>query len=132
MVTRRERKQEAFDDLKLYLSETEGILLVEGIRDVEAIKLLCPAASVEVFSHVGKTEHDVVDALAAKTRRVLILTDFDEKGVAIAKRLSQLLEAEGVHVDRETRSRIARLMGVLGVKTIEALDDIELGRDVGP
>jgi 5S rRNA maturation endonuclease (ribonuclease M5) len=132
MVTRRERQHEAFDDLKLLLGETEGVVLVEGIRDVDAIKVLCPTAYVEVFSHVGKTEHDVVDALAAKTRSVLVLTDFDEKGVVIAKRLSQLLEAEGVHVDRETRGRIARLMGVLGVKTIEALDDIDLGRGAGP
>jgi 5S rRNA maturation endonuclease (ribonuclease M5) len=132
MVTRRERQQEALEELKLMLGEAPGIILVEGVRDVEAVKALSPQSTVEVFSHVGQTEHDVVDAIAAKTRSILVLTDFDEKGASIAKRLTQLLEAEGVRVDREARGKIARLMGILGVKTIEALDDIDLGYGDGP
>ncbi len=132
MVTRRERQQEALDELKLLLGEEIGVILVEGARDVEAIKALSPDASVEVFSHVGQTEHDTANALAMKTREVLVLTDFDGKGASIAKRLSQLLEAEGVRVNREARGKIARLMNILGVKTVEALDDIDPGRGNRP
>jgi 5S rRNA maturation endonuclease (ribonuclease M5) len=129
MVTRRERQQEALDELKALLKEEKEMVLVEGIRDVEALRYLDPNVSIEVCSHVGKTEHDIAVALSKKTRRVLVLTDFDEKGITLAKRLSLLLEAEGVHVDREFRRKFGRLMGVLRANTVETLDDV--AEDIG-
>lgn len=79
---------------------------------------------MDVSSHVGEIPHDTVDRLARQARRVLILTDFDREGSAMAGRFSKLLEGEGVTVDRSLRRRMGSVMGVLGVKTVESLDDV--------
>jgi 5S rRNA maturation endonuclease (ribonuclease M5) len=126
MTSRWERQSEALEELKAILAEKHQdveLVLVEGHRDVEAIKRLGAFMPVDVSSHTGKTEHDIATDLSRKTREILILTDFDEEGRSKAKRLSQLLEAEGVNVRRELRRKFGRLMGVLGLKTIESLDD---------
>ena len=127
MVTRRERQREALEELKAILILEHGdvrLVLVEGHRDVEAIKNLNASMPVEVSSHTGKTEHDIAVDLSRKARDILVLTDFDEEGRSKAKRLSQLLETEGVHVQRDLRWKIGKLMGVLGMNTIESLNNI--------
>jgi len=124
--TRRERQREALEDIKSILRGEDGeigIILVEGPRDAEALRILGSSVKVEVSSRVGQTEPDVANGLAEKTRSVLVLTDFDEEGRKQAARLSELLEAEGVRVRRELRRKMGRLMGILGVKTVESLDD---------
>ncbi|MFA5869182.1 MAG: toprim domain-containing protein [Candidatus Bathyarchaeia archaeon] len=126
MNTRRERQREALEDIKSILRGEDGeigIILVEGPRDAEALRILGSSVKVEVSSRVGQTEPDVANGLAEKTRSVLVLTDFDEEGRKQAARLSELLEAEGVRVRRELRRKMGRLMGILGVKTVESLDD---------
>ena len=127
MTTRWERQRVALEELKAILTEKHEdveLVLVEGHRDAEAIKRLGAFMPVDLCSHTGKTEHDIVADLSSKTREILILTDFDEEGRSKAKRLSQLLEAEGVHVLNELRRKFGRLMGVLDLKTIESLDDV--------
>lgn len=126
MNTRRERQREALEDIKSILRGEDGeigIILVEGPRDAEALRILGSSVKVEVSSRVGQTEPDVANGLAEKSRSVLVLTDFDEEGRKLAARLSQLLESEGVRVRRELRRKMGRLMGILGVKTVESLDD---------
>ena len=127
MTTRWDRQREALEELKAILTEKHQdveLVLVEGHRDVEAIKKLGAFMPVDVSSHTGKTEHDIATDLSRKAREILILTDFDEEGRSKAKRLSQLLEAEGVNVRREQRRKFGRLMGILGLKTVESLDDV--------
>ncbi len=126
MTTRSERQREAFDELKTIL--TGGgygaeFILVEGTRDVGALRFLGVTVPIDVFSHVGQVEHDVAANISAKARSVLVLTDFDETGVGLAKRITELLAAEGVHVQVDLRRKIGYLMGVLGLKTVESLDD---------
>ena len=54
MTTRRERQREAFEGLKEALTEPEvEFILVEGVRDVEALRILGVATRIDVFSHVG-------------------------------------------------------------------------------
>ena len=126
MTPRGERQREAFDYLKAILIGGDyGVefILVEGTRDVEALRFLGVTTPIDVFSHVGQAEHDVAAHISAKTRSVLVLTDFDEKGVSLAKRLTGLLAAEGVQVQVELRRKIGQLMSILGLKTVESLDD---------
>ncbi len=126
MNTRRERQREALEDIKSILRGEDGeigIILVEGPRDAEALRILGSSVKVEVSSRVGQTEPDVANGLAEKTRSVLVLTDFDEEGRKQAARLSELLEAEVGRGRRERRRKMGRLMGILGVKTVESLDD---------
>lgn len=133
MTSRRERQQEALEDIKSILRGEDGgtgIILVEGSRDEDALRILGASVEIEVSSHVDQTEHDVAKDLAEKTRSVLVLTDFDLKGRYQAARLSALLEAEGVRVHRELRRKIGKLMGILGVKTVESLDNVAEGKTV--
>jgi len=126
MTTRSKRQREAFDELKAILTgggyEVEFIL-VEGTRDVDALRYLGVTAPIDVFSHVGQVEHDVATNISTKTRSVLVLTDFDETGVGLARRITELLVAEGVQVQIELRRKIGCLMGILGLKTVESLDN---------
>jgi 5S rRNA maturation endonuclease (ribonuclease M5) len=125
MVTRRDRQAEAFEELKTLLhgkDEPLCFILVEGTRDVDALRRLSVTVPVDVFSHVGQLEHDIASHIAAETKTVLVLTDFDEKGMSLAKRITNLSSSEGVIVQIELRQKIGRLMGVLGLKTIESLN----------
>jgi 5S rRNA maturation endonuclease (ribonuclease M5) len=126
MTTRSERQREALDELKTILrgeEEPMRFILVEGARDVEALRFLGVNTPIDVCSHVGQAEHDIAAHISERTRSVLVLTDFDEKGVILAKRLTKLLEAEGVQVQVDLRRKIGRLMGVLGLKTVESIDN---------
>lgn len=126
LTTRSERQKEAFDEVKAILTGGDyGVefILVEGTRDVEALRFLGVITPIDVFSHVGLTEYDVAIQISAQTRCVLVLTDFDETGKSLAKRVTELLAAEGVRVQVELRRKIGKLMGVLGLKTLESLDD---------
>lgn len=128
MTIRRERQREAFEELKAILTGGDydvEFILVEGVRDVEALRFLGVTAPIDVFSHVGKLEHDVASRIAARTKSALILTDFDATGISLAKRITELLTAEGVHIQLDLRRKIGKLMGVLGLKTVESLDDWE-------
>jgi 5S rRNA maturation endonuclease (ribonuclease M5) len=126
MTSREERRREAFEELKAILAGGDyGIefILVEGVRDVEALRFIGVTAPIDVFSHVGQLEHDVASRIAARTRSALVLTDYDATGISLAKRITELLAAEGVSVQVDLRRKIGRLMGVLGLKTVESLDD---------
>ncbi len=132
MPTRSERQTEALEELNAVLrGEDEPIefILVEGTRDVEALRFLGVTAPIDVSSHVRKAVHAIADNISTKTRSVLVLTDFDEAGRAQAKRLTELLTAEGVHVQIDLRKKIGRLMGVLDLKTVESIDNLVMRKD---
>ncbi len=97
---------------------------MEGKRDEAALRILGFYGVVEVVSHVGETLQDTANRLATRSHRVLLLTDFDREGSAIAGKLSRFLESEGVAVNRPLRRKIGSVMGVLGVKTVESLDNV--------
>ena len=127
LVTRWLSRKEALEIIYALLRDAEervDLILVEGVRDVEALRALRYESRVEIRGHVGTSDHDLALRVAREGNRILVLTDFDEKGAKIANRISFLLESEGMTVDRELRRRFSQMMGVLGVKTIESLDDI--------
>src|SRR5512137_95050 len=113
MTTRTERQREAQDELKAILSGEDyevEFILVEGTRDVKALRFLGVTTPIDVFSHVRQVEHDIVVHVSSRTRSILILTDYDEKGMILARRLTELLTAEGILVQVELRKKIGRLM----------------------
>jgi len=126
LTARLQRQREAFDELKQILtSEDYGIdfILVEGTRDVDALRALGVTLPIDVYSHIRYMEHDIALYISKKTRYMLILTDFDDTGVKLAKRITALLTAEGVRVQADLRKKIGQLMGILCLRTIESLDD---------
>jgi len=123
----REAKRHAFLDLVSLLGDFEGVVdtvLVEGLRDVAALRGLGFLGRVEMCSKVGVSDGDLVEGLARSAGIVVILTDFDEAGRLLNRRLSRLLERRGVRVERHLRRTVGRLMAILGVYAVEALDDV--------
>ncbi len=122
------QRKEALQELIQLLSEIHGyvdVVLVEGHRDVESLKSLGCIATVEVLSHSGVNDFDLVDEIASRFRNVLILTDFDEEGLSLNKRFESILEHKGVRVETGLRRRVGRLMAAIGVYAIESLDNIQ-------
>jgi len=58
----------------------------------------------------SKLSHDALtDLTAEKFSNVVILTDFDEQGTILNKKLAKLFETRGVKLDRFYRSRFRKL-----------------------
>jgi 5S rRNA maturation endonuclease (ribonuclease M5) len=132
MPTRSERQRETLDELEAILrGEDEPIefILVEGTRDVEALRFLGVTAPIDVCSHVGQAEQDIAANISERTYSVLVLTDFDQTGRNQSKRLTELLAAEGVQVQVGLRRKIGQLMGILGLKTVESIDNLVMKKD---
>ncbi len=127
MPTRSERQSEALEKLEAVLrGEDEPIefILVEGKRDVDALRFLGVTSPIDVIFHVRRALPIIANSISIKTRKVLVLTDFDETGRVQAKRLTELLTKEGVQVQVELRRKIGQLMNLLDVKTIESIDNL--------
>lgn len=123
-----EARQQALLELIALLKEFEvsvDAVVVEGPRDVEALHRLGFRGRVEVCSRVGVSDGDLIEGLAGRNGTVVILTDFDNEGRFLNKRFSRLLERRGVKVGVNLRREVGRLMAVLGVYTVEALDNVE-------
>ena len=121
------QRREAMEELQKLLCELNNyidLVLVEGLRDVEAVKRLGCVSEIEVLSHRGVNDFDLADQIAAKYASVLVLTDYDEEGLNLNKRFTGLLEHKGVHVETGLRQRIGRLMARIGVYAIEDLDNL--------
>ena len=83
---------------------SEGIpILVEGKKDEEVLRILGVEGRIIKVSQ--QSLNTLIDQLYG-CRRVLILTDFDEKGEKIAKTLSSLLEIEGTIPLHEMRNEL--------------------------
>ena len=100
------------------------VVLVEGIHDVDSLKALGCTTNIEILNHPGVNDFDLVDQIASRYSSILVLTDFDEEGLALNKRFSNLLEHRGLKVEYGMRGRIGRLMAMIGVYAIESLDNI--------
>ncbi|MBI4020427.1 MAG: hypothetical protein HY367_03780 [Candidatus Aenigmarchaeota archaeon] len=98
-----ERNPVGFARLIDELKETTAI--VEGVRDERALKTLGINKIVRIS---GKPLVTVVEQIACsgEPSKVVILTDFDRKGRAIAARLRALLELRRIPVDMRLRNML--------------------------
>jgi len=115
--------KEAVDEFFRDLEYLVDIVVVEGPRDVEALRNLGFEGRVTICSRVGVSDADLAESLADGASKVVILTDFDEEGRELNRRLSRLFERRGVKIERGLRREAGRLMAYVGVYAIEALDD---------
>jgi 5S rRNA maturation endonuclease (ribonuclease M5) len=104
---------DAFVDLwQKLLAEVERpgtVVVVEGERDRRSIRRLGWEGPV-VIVHRGRTLSATAHALAAGSRRVILLTDWDAEGGSLARRLREFLEAGRLELDVEYRRRLARIL----------------------
>ncbi|MCF2135926.1 MAG: hypothetical protein K9W43_01680 [Candidatus Thorarchaeota archaeon] len=91
------------------------LIVVEGHRDEMFLRNAGVEADI-IRIHSGKRIADVVKQIvdeAHNGKETLILTDFDEEGVALAYRIERLLEKEHIITLRRLRNHIGALMGNL-------------------
>jgi 5S rRNA maturation endonuclease (ribonuclease M5) len=113
------------EDLKNLLDEMGYLVsavVVEGPRDVDALRQVGFEGRVEICSRFSVSDSDFTEALAKETASVVILTDFDEEGRRINRHLTRLFERRGVKVEVGMRREFGRLMAVLGIYVVEALN----------
>jgi|TARA_B100001971_G_scaffold2214_1_gene1773 5S rRNA maturation endonuclease (ribonuclease M5) len=118
---------EALKRLPRLLGEIETLadaVIVEGFRDLEALRHLGFRGVVILFSQVGVSDADFMDATSKGHGSVVILTDFDEEGLKIDRFLSDGLERRGVKVEKGLRHEMNRIMVTLRISAIESLDNI--------
>lgn len=119
---------QALERLTRLLEELEtlvDVVIVEGPRDLEALRLLGFKGEVSLFSQVGVPDADFMDTASREYGSVAILTDFDEEGRKIDLALSEGFERRGLRVEKELRYEMGRIMAALRVYAIESLDNVQ-------
>ena len=117
---------EALERLTRLLGELEvlvDVVIVEGPRDLKALRQLGFRGVVALFSQVGVPDADFMDAASREHGSVAILTDFDEEGRNIDLALSEGFERRGGRVEKGLRREMGRIMAAIGVYAIESLDN---------
>ncbi len=90
---------EAIEELKERVREG-WVVVVEGVKDAAALKSIGVEGDIITFSGYLSTAEKL------KERRVIILTDYDEKGNEIEKGLAKALLSYGNVADVELKRRI--------------------------
>jgi 2,5-diamino-6-(ribosylamino)-4(3H)-pyrimidinone 5'-phosphate reductase len=97
-------------------------ILVEGKKDVEALRVLGVGGPVVCVKTGGKSLLDFVFELEkAKVSEVILLLDFDRRGKQGTNRLRQNIEHSGIKVNLEFWLALLRLAGK-DVQCVEGLD----------
>jgi 5S rRNA maturation endonuclease (ribonuclease M5) len=119
---------QALERLTHLLRELESlvdVVIVEGPRDLEAMRRLGFGGIISLFSQVGILDTDFIDTISREHRSVTILTDFDEEGRKIDLALSEGFERRGVRVEKGLRREMGRIMAALRIYAIESLDNVQ-------
>jgi len=96
-------------------------ILVEGKKDVEALRILGIEGPIESVKTGGRSFVDVVSELEeSKSPKVILLLDFDRRGKEGTKRLQLSLEKAKIRVDVEFWRAFSRLVG-RDVQCVEGL-----------
>ena len=116
--------EERLDQILRALEELEALseempVIVEGLRDVEALQLLGVKKNVVSLSK-GLSIFAFCESLSKEWNSVLILTDWDRKGGRLARKLREALMANGAKPVETVRTRLAYLVKK-EVKDIESL-----------
>jgi len=112
---------EALEELiaSLYDASCEGAaIIVEGRRDEMSLRALGLPGPVIMASR--RSALDLAEDAARSFPRIVLLTDWDEKGDEMAKKIEMHLRSAGLKPDIEIRSRIAKLVRK-EIKDVESL-----------
>ena len=91
-----EEIQTLIEDLKRESESESTLIIVEGSKDIRSLEEL--GISKQVTQIQGRNFDDMCD-YAVKFKKIIILTDFDDAGQELAKRLQQNLTSRGLNAD---------------------------------
>lgn len=124
MSTRLKEKEERILQILEYLAQEAARgapIIVEGRKDIEALKALAIEGKIIAAKTSGKSFLDVIsEAKNCGAQEVILLLDFDRRGKEWTKRLKQHLEKTQI---KPNTSFWKALLGIAGheVKDIEGL-----------
>lgn len=120
MLTPAERLEELEDVLAVLeeLSDTTPIV-VEGTKDVEALKLLGITKNVRHLNR-GESVFNFCEDLSRRSRTLIILTDWDRKGGMLARMLKEACHANEIEADLGIRTKLV-ILSKKEAKDIESL-----------
>jgi 5S rRNA maturation endonuclease (ribonuclease M5) len=124
--SRVERQRDAAEKIREFLMDLEylvDIVLVEGMRDFEALSTLGYKGEIAQFSQLQVSDVELCDEIAEHYNSILILTDFDSEGREINRNLTKLLERKAIKLEEGLRRQFGRLMASIGVYAVEDLDN---------
>jgi len=92
--------------LEEFLNSIRGTVIVEGIKDKKALEKLGVENIVQL--HSGNSMLEVVERMQG-SRNVAILTDLDQNGKILRKKLLTLFPMYGIEEDKKPREILARM-----------------------
>ena len=95
-----------------------AVIVVEGKRDIIALKKLGIAGHIETSTHQPLLIF--AESLAKGTTQIIILTDWDRRGDILADKITTYLQNIGIAPDLDIRRRISSLVK-REVKDVESL-----------
>ena len=130
----RRRRLEAFReirDLVETLNYRVDAVLVEGRHDAETLRRLGFRGRIVRVSDYGAPLVELAYEVSERVRSVAVLTDFDEKGELMARKLTATLQELGVRVDYRTREEFREVLARHGLRTIESIASLALRHNHG-
>jgi 5S rRNA maturation endonuclease (ribonuclease M5) len=120
----KEKEEKITETLSALVEESaQGTpILVEGKKDIEALRALGVEGKIVSVKTGGKSLLSVTSAIEnAKTEKIILLLDFDRRGIQATNRLRSILERAGIKVNLEAWLALLRSAGK-DVKCIEGLN----------
>jgi 5S rRNA maturation endonuclease (ribonuclease M5) len=103
------------------MNDEVDAVIVEGAHDKRTLEKMGFEKPILKYSESRKSDVDFIDFIAARYKRIAILTDYDRSGSFYNRKLSLQLERKGVRVERIFRRKIKEKLQVSGMRTIEAI-----------
>ena len=101
------------------LSESGAIIVVEGRRDVDSLRLLGISGDIRLACQ--KPLLEFTEQLSKSGKEIVLLTDWDKKGGITARKIINHLLTYGIMPNTDFRSRIGSLVRKR-IKDIESLN----------
>jgi 5S rRNA maturation endonuclease (ribonuclease M5) len=111
-----QRKQKFLNRVLKELEETGAPILVEGKRDRAALERI--GVKNRIFL-INMRPDELCERVAKVADEAVILTDFDEAGEKLCKRIEEALYSCNVLPNTEVRRKLRYLLGVYNFEEIE-------------
>ncbi|MCR6691021.1 MAG: hypothetical protein MRT15_01390 [archaeon YNP-LCB-003-016] len=117
-----ERRMEIIEALKK-LDENVDLIIVEGKRDRYVLRKLGCKTNIIALGDTHKPLLTLIEDLNMKYMglKVAILTDFDEEGEELNKKIERILEGSSLKVERTLKDRLRKAMLEENRRRIEEL-----------
>ena len=106
------------------INDQIDIIIVEGNKDVKAIKEVGYLGKIEVCSHQKISLPEFSEKTGKKGDKILILTDFDKEGNELNARLTKLFISSGSNINIELRRKVGKILKSYGIRTIESISNL--------